>query len=659
MVPPLDMLCLLGFGLGPAPWCLGFAREARQAPRRAAALLVLLVSWCLLQMATALVLGMFGALSLRGLIIAEGVLFVTGLLVMRGDDRSQLPDLRPAPLTWMEWGLMLGIALATTSLLLHLAATPITEYDSLAYHLPTMASWYQAHAFVMLDQFYEGRLQISRYPYGWEALSALLLFPFGDDFLVALTNLLAWLLFGVGTYVVAARLGARPLFALAFAFLLLTTPIACEHVAMMRVDLPLGAFFMAGLALALGTPRSPPTAALFIATLGMLAGIKTSGLIYAACLVPAFAWAWLADPRLPAGMVGWRGAVLTGVALAGGAVVGLFWYTRNLVETGNPLGFVRVVIAGVTLLSGPLDSGRIAATTLWTRFDVGRLSHWGILLEQTWKRLGAPFVLGLLGAHGVRLFRHPHGRITRRDHLVLLVGLLIATAVAYWTTPTSATNWSGPLTSWMGQAIRYAFPLIGLLAVSGALALSGTRLPDEIVVSTVIAAGLARTSSRLLPVAAGLLALVWVAYQLARAPGVSRVLATCVLASVIVAASYVLHTARAAGREAAYRGLLGFIDGEVPVHETVGYLLSHQSYLFYGSHFDRRVVYVPARTDDRAAWIAGLRAARIGFVALGPLGPEWRQRNEVGWLRERDGTFTLVFGEDETAAPVVYQLNRR
>src|SRR3989442_10592316 len=129
MAPPLNMLCLLGFGLGPAPWCLGFAREARQAPRRAAALLVLLVSWCLLQMATALVLGMFGALSLRGLIIAEGVLFVTGLLVMRGDDRSQLPDLRPGPLTWTEWGLMLGIALATTSLLLHLAATPITEYD--------------------------------------------------------------------------------------------------------------------------------------------------------------------------------------------------------------------------------------------------------------------------------------------------------------------------------------------------------------------------------------------------------------------------------------------------------------------------------------------------------------------------------------------------
>jgi hypothetical protein len=213
----------------------------------------------------------------------------------------------------------------------------------------------------------------------------------------------------------------------------------------------------------------------------------------------------------------------------------------------------------------------------------------------------------------------------------------------------------------MGQAIRYAFPLIGLLAVSGALALSGTRLPDEVVVPAVIAAGLARISSRMMPAAAGLLALVWVAHHLARsrASGVSRVLATCVLASVIVAASHVLHTARAAGREVAYRGLLGFIDGEVPVHETVGYLLSHRSYLFYGSHFDRRVVYVPARTDDRAAWIAGLRAARISFVALGPLGPEWRQRKEVGWLHERDGAFTLVFGEDEIAGPVVYQLASR
>ena len=105
--------------------------------------------------------------------------------------------------------------------------------------------------------------------------------------------------------------------------------------------------------------------------------------------------------------------------------------------------------------------------------------------------------------------------------------------------------------------------------------------------------------------------------------------------------------------------MLGFIDRDVGSDEVVGYVLSHQSYLFYGSRLDRTVLYVPARGDDRAEWIAGLATRRIRFLALGPLGPRWRQRKEFAWVREGDGTFTRVFGRDAAAEPVVYRLDHQ
>jgi len=659
---PLDLLCLVVLLLGPAPWCVAFAASEVLVPGpRAAVLLALLVNWCVLETTIALTLGILGAFHLRGLIIAQALLFLTGLPLVGRGAVSTLRSVWPLLRTSTERALIFGTAVAGTSLLLRLAATPITDYDSLAYHLPVMAKWYQTHAFVMLDQFYELRLQISRYPYNWEALSALFLLPFGDDFLVALPNLIASSIFGLGTYVAAVRLGARRLSALVFSFLVITTPIAREQITTMHVDLALGALFMAGFALALGTPRAPVTAGLFAATLGLLVGTKTSGLAYAACLAATYGWSWLTEPTgLRVRSLGWRAAVLTGAAALAGALAGLYWYARNFIETGNPLGFVRVAVAGVTLFAGPLDRGTIAATTLWTQFHVANLAHWTVLLEQVWKQLGSLFLLSLVGACGLRLFRRPHDRVTRPDHLVVLLGLLIASALAYWTTPASARNWDpSPITAWMGQALRYAFPLFGLLAVAGAIALSGVQLPDQIIVPAVVVAALVRMSSRMMPAAAGLLVLGWTVHRLirARAWGASHIVVACALAVLLVASSHSLHAMHAAARTRAYHGLLGFIDRDVGSDEAIGYVLSHQSYLFYGSHFDRTVFYVPARTDDRAAWIAELRMRRIGFLALGPLGPRWQRRKEVAWVREGDGAFTRVFGRDEATEPVIYRLD--
>src|SRR5262249_15289401 len=235
--------------LGPWAWCVCYA--SIESIPRPSTLLALLVGWCLIEMTIALVLGVSGAFHLGPLMSAEGIVFVTGLVVARSRLRTPLSGVVSVPDAWTMQALLAGIALVGASLLIRLATTPTTDYDSLAYHLPVMARWYQSHRFTMLEQFYDGPVQLSRYPYGWEALAATFLMPFGNDFLVALPNLVAWLLFGVGIHVVAVQVGARPIPALAFTLLALTTPIAREHVETMHVDLALGAFFMAGVGLAL------------------------------------------------------------------------------------------------------------------------------------------------------------------------------------------------------------------------------------------------------------------------------------------------------------------------------------------------------------------------------------------------------------------------
>src|SRR5437773_10167497 len=109
-----------------------------------------------------------------------------------------------------------------------------------------MARWHQTHALVTPEPIDASRfaLQIGRYPFAWELLCTLFLMPFHEDFLVALPNLIAWLIFGLAAYLVAVELGARRIHALTAAFLLLAMPMARGNVDTMHVDLSLEAYFM-------------------------------------------------------------------------------------------------------------------------------------------------------------------------------------------------------------------------------------------------------------------------------------------------------------------------------------------------------------------------------------------------------------------------------
>jgi len=622
--------------------------------------LMVLVAWCIVQVCIALGLGTLGQLHLRAVLLAE--MAASTIILASPAARRRLGALVASPLSlaWPDRLVSLALGIVGLTLLVQLAVRPITDYDSLAYHLPRMAQWYQARALPVPElELGVGRFgrQVSRYPFGWELLCTLFLLPFGEDFLVALPNLLAWLMLGVAIYLVAMEFGARRLLALTGAFLVLATPVARRSVNTMHVDLSLAAFFMAGLYFAFShrAGGSLLDAALCIGAVGMLIGTKTSGPAYGAVLMatlfaPGRRRA-LARPIPAMSAVGFAALSI---------LAGASWYARNLIEVGNPLGYVRVALGNRTILPGFVEPAWLDGTTVGHLFDPTRARHWKILGGAVREQLGLPFVLIVLLALGL-LRPQPWVRIAaHRGRVVGLLAVALATGLLYCTTPFSGAPWPPPrgeLGPWSGQAIRYALPFLGVLGVLGAL--GGTHLVARGGLLAPISAVLVLTGAM-----TGTMALVTPVVLTAHAasgcvsrlPRAARMMLCCALVAVLADGAYALRAKRDAARAREYGGVGEFLAEHASADRPVGCLLSHRSYLFYGKHFTTKVAYVAAGTEDRDAWVAHLRRDRIEMVAIGPLRPKWRSRAEVAWLSDGSGPFVRVFGTDEMQEPVVYRL---
>ena len=345
---------------------------------------------------------------------------------------------------------------------------------------------------------------------------------------------------------------------------------------------------------------------------------------------------------------------------AAGLLVGAFWYAKNLIEVGNPLGFVRVAVGGFTLLPGFVDPAWLRRTTLASVLDVTSLRHWRILASAAWDQLRLPFVI--MGASALALVV-PSARAEERprtSHLALLIGLAALTAAAYCTTPFSATNRAPPhagLSPWAGQAFRYAFPFLGVLAVLSALGAS--RLPARgagviLSVGYVVAAMMNSLMAR---AAVVVLAGLATAAAVRRAPARVTSIVACGMVCVgLAAGTFWMRARRDVERARAYGGAPEFIATQLAAGEAVGYLFSHRSYLFYGKDFTHPVVPVPAPTGNLDGWIDDLRQQRVALLAVGPLREGRRSRAELASLSAPNGRLVRVFSEDPPSGLVVYRL---
>jgi hypothetical protein len=472
---------------------------------------------------------------------------------------------------------------------------------------------------------------------------------------------------------------------------------------------PFAAFFVAGAwwALAWAADRSRTDLALALVSLGLLAGTKMTGPIYAAAIaLAALGWRWTrrdaaaasAESALPVAI----GAVLA--LLAGG-----FWYARNWIDVGNPLGLVRIDLGGRIVFSGEITIEMIQRTSLARAFDTADPAHWRTLFTQIAARLQLPFaLLAVQAAFLPRAFAAARGG-GRRGMLVVLLALTALCAVLFWAhTGTAAQGFSSrAIGPFLGQGLRYGFGLIALVAVIAAVSATGAgtgaRLASGAVLAGALCGVVGGTLSEAVKAAAfrggevewasGLLerlgaspgralgelagamrdrlagvlvstiawgALTWLlsSAHFARRSAPRGLL----LGAILLAAIPLGRARRDAARRDLYGGVPEWISANVAPGGTVAYAFSVYSYLFYGKDFRADVAYVPASPNGEAAWQGALRARGASVVALGPsMGPRRSVEEiaadvrELAWLERAGSGWERVLGEELSVTPWLWR----
>jgi hypothetical protein len=635
--------------------------------------------WCIIHLSVALPVGFAGHFHAGALFIAEVLVGVIGLaaLARRHGSRAARPPrdmLRQLHgLTDREAFTCFAMAFVFASSLFSALTRVITNYDSLAYHLPTMARWYQVGRFEMLAE-YRG---ISRYPFSWEALCALFLFPFGDDVVVVLPQFVAWIMLGGITYLFSRRAGAARPLAVTAGCLVTSLPTVLHQLHSLHVDLAFAVVFLVALyyGLAWAHEGGAREAAVAVAAVGMLCGIKTSGLVYYLPMLVAVVGAVAVrnavmrrSLRLEWSPPEWLLVFVGGVA---GLTIAAPWYIRNLMEVGNPLGDVQVAVGRWVLFPGHDPAALIYQTTLAALFDFANPRHLRILMYAVVHYLGLSFmVAAAFMIIGLMARARGGGAAPEAKRLGLWI-VLVASAVLYWITPYSGDNgthdWQ--ITDWIGQGLRYAIPFATVLVI---ISVSGLTVyarhsealsmiaPIAALAAAVQSAAPLRVMTQFTVLWIGLVVAYVVVMRVewsATRAYVALLVAAAAIASAAVPAAGALRERRAEHRREAYRGVSAFIEATVGRDETIGYLLSHKSYLFYGEHLDRRVVYAHPDGAGYEDWLWRLRGAGVALVAVGPLQGRRTADPVLAWLRDAEGPFRRVFGTDGIDAPVFYRFS--
>ena len=471
----------------PVAWALASPPQRTAAPEpRSHRLLTCLLVWALLQSGLALLLLAAQRYDAASVLGAEAVLAALGVgLLARRAAPAPAPSW-PAPTLSATERLLVAAHAALFLFLLYVCASrPITDFDSLAYHLPIVTEWIQRGGFAPPSPF--GGPQQTFYPYTWEAICGFFMMILQRDDAALWPNLFCWLIFGLSTHRLARSLGASRAGGLAASLLLLGQPLVLEQVTSLHIDLPFAAFFVAALYYAL---RARPGRASAddrvsaddrasaddhagrddrlwaLAAIALLASTKLSALGYVGLLAAAALGQRLLgrprpEPAPPAPGLPALARLAVGLCALG---VGLFFYAANAARTGNPLGFVHLQLGRRVLLAGDAAfMARVKQTSLLHLLHPTDLEHIKVLIKVVAFHLEIPFLLLSV------MLICSLAAWTRRVAAVAL--LCLACTALYAATPFSGDNGSHgwQITTWIGQGLRYGLPALGLFATVAAL----------------------------------------------------------------------------------------------------------------------------------------------------------------------------------------------
>lgn len=486
---------------------------------------ILVTCWSILQVSTGLILGSFDVLNISGVILAELGIFILGCILNYPLTNQIIQFLKPHQFfvnqtrnQW-EWLIIFSVGFVGFLLLGNLATKPITNYDSLWFHLPAIARWYQTGSLTLLDatgNWIFDHEQARLYPYNWHILSVLCLFPFQSDFLVAFPLLIAWVIQGLSVYLLSVKFGSTRVHGMAASALILTVPMMLNQVNTIHPDLPLSAIFTVGLYLGFSyyKSRSLSELALFFAATGMLAGIKITGLVYAVSLLTGLGILEiqkLVVNKTPGQnqfkiMYFFKPILLWGLVFF--LLLGCFWYGRNLLHINHPIVDTKEIkfpLQPVTIPSTvkPLtpalpkqpDSANfnIWQSTLAAQFNPSNIDHWKTLGLQIMIRLQVPFMALVLQVLAAPLALTTAKKKLINQNTIILSVLLACTGIMYLITPYSSGTGGesiGEISPLLGFNLRYGFPFLSVLGIAAAATATLLKTRNQFVVTVVVISSL-------------------------------------------------------------------------------------------------------------------------------------------------------------------------
>jgi hypothetical protein len=425
---------------------------------------------------TAELMGTIGQLTRVGLLVGTvAVSGGTGLLARRvgGRRTSPLPvestGARALGADQPRWAIGLAalvVAVVVAAWLSHVVTAfrhGITDFDSLAYHLPIAGQFAHTHLTTKLSFLGIDPIQ-GFHTENVELLHAIGIVAFGRDVLSPLLNMgwLALALFAAWCAGQSRRVGAIAVVAAAAAAAI---PVFVQtNAGTAGTDIGAFALELAALALLLAVLDAPRSSLAAIAIVGLTAGsaigAKENAVTTIAVLLIALV---LAAPRAAR----FRCALVASLgALAGGG----YWFARNLVRAGSPLPSLRIAIGPLHFPSPDLPfvrpndhkvieyitSRHIISTVYRPAFEgaFGRAA-----LE-----IGAFAVVAIVLA------------LVTRGPARLVAITAIVSAVAYAVTPLTAFGPKGsPALPAVLLNLRYVAGAFAFAGVAGALAVAGRR----------------------------------------------------------------------------------------------------------------------------------------------------------------------------------------
>jgi len=681
-----ELIKLIIIVSGPIPLCLLFIRQSiieGDENNYSHYLLSVITLWVVSETGIGLLLGLSGLFNIYALLLIELILLLIGYFLFSRIKKK----IQPFPLQELisrcrnfgnnEIIIIGSLFLVFCLFFWRIIVEPITELDSISYHLPHIVKWYQSGSFEMMEQY----PQISRYPFNWEVLCALFVIPFGEDFLVALPNLLAWLMFGLAVYNLSNVLGSNRLYSMAAAALILTLPIIeMDHVNKLHVDLPLAAFFLSGLYFIIynlrsrhpevsgsnlaGTQCSSKGITLVVLSIGMVMGIKTTGLIYGLLLGITFIFLEYANiqqskTRLVNAIKVYKTSIWSVLSISMIFIlIGGFWYLKNVIETGNPIGPISIAIGGYEVLAGETNFTYYRDTSLLFNFILSDNTDWKMFFYEIFQWLNLPFFIIVLSVFSLPFLLLKSTKLAIKQETYCVLIILIIAGVIYLVTPCT-----GLPSVYTGMGFRFGFCFIGLLGVVSAVALSVLKPKAEIITAIVVVCCYNVIGNYRFISVAVVIIFIFILLRhilpdrfiVLRKHWVTWLLVISSIAMIIL--SFNMRNVKENKLLKAYGYIYSHISKYIHPNETIGYIGRNRSYLLYGNNLKRKVIYAPSECDSLEQWLEKLHKSGIDVIAYLPEGRD-DTTCELNWLVDPDGTFVRVFGHVGSIDPVLYRWKR-